>query len=190
MSDQISIFLIDTILGLLSLALLLRFYLQLFRVPSYNQLSRFLFAVTDFVVRPARRVIPGLKGMDLSTLILAWLAECIILAASYMLQGYNFSANISGFVSAIGLLGVVEIVKMSLYIALIMIIVQAVLSWINPHSPLAPTLNSFTRPLLSVFRRHIPLIANVDLSPLFALIVIQLILMVVTGLQMDIYTLF
>ncbi|MDP1559030.1 MAG: YggT family protein [Nitrosomonas sp.] len=190
MSYQISIFLIDTILGLFSLALLLRFYLQLFRVPSYNQLPKFLFAVTDFVVRPARRVIPGFKGMDLSTLLLAWLAECIIITSTYLLQGYNFGANIGGSASAIGLLGVVEIVKMSLYIILVMIIVQAVLSWINPQNPLAPLLDSFTRPFLGVFRRRIPLIANVDLSPLFALIVIQLLLVVVVGLQMEIYTLF
>lgn len=186
MSDQISIFLIDTILGLFSLVLLLRFYLQLFRVPSYNQLSKFLFAVTDFIVRPARRVIPGWKGMDLSTLLLAWTVECIIVACIYALQGFDIGSS----VGAIALLGVIEIIKMTLYIMLIMIIVQAVLSWVNPQSPLAPMLNNFTRPFLGFFRRHIPLIANVDLSPIFALIVIQLLLMIVTGMQMEVRSMF
>ena len=181
MSDQITFFLIDTILGLFSMVLLLRFYLQLFRVPAHNQLSKFLFAATDFIVRPARRVIPGWKGMDLSTLVLAWVVECTIVTSFYLLQGFNVGDSIG----AIALLGVFELLKMTLYIMLIMIIVQAVLSWINPQSPLAPMLNSFTQPILGIFRRRIPPIANVDLSPLFALIVIQLLLMVVTGMQIE-----
>jgi YggT family protein len=66
-----------------------------------------------------------------------------------------------------------------------MIIAQAVVSWINPYSPIAPLLNTFTQPFLAVFRRRIPPIANVDLSPLFALIVIQLLLMVIAGVNME-----
>lgn len=188
MSNQILIFLLDTILGLFSLALLLRFYFQLLRLPYYNSVSQFLVAVTDFIVRPARRVIPGWGGMDLSTLILAWLLECLIITSVYMVQGYNFGANIGTASGAMGLLGIVEIIKMMLYIVLLAIIMQAVLSWINPHSPLAPLLDSFTRPFLTVFRKRIPPIANVDLSPLFALIIIQLLLMVVAGVHMEITT--
>lgn len=188
MSNQILIFLLDTILGLFSLALLLRFYFQLLRLPYYNSVSQFLVAVTDFIVRPARRVIPGWGGMDLSTLILAWLLECLIITSVYMVQGYNFGANIGTASGAMGLLGIVEIIKMTLYIVLLAIIMQAVLSWINPHSPLAPLLDSFTRPFFTVFRKRIPPIANVDLSPLFALIIIQLLLMVVAGVHMEITT--
>ena len=188
MSNQILIFLLDTILGLFSLALLLRFYFQLLRVPYYNSVSQFLVAITDFIVRPARRVIPGWGGMDLSTLILAWLLECVIVTSVYMVQGYNFGANIGIASGAMGLLGIVEIIKVTLYIVLLAIIMQAVLSWINPHSPLAPLLDSFTRPFLTVFRKRIPPIANVDLSPLFALIIIQLLLMVVAGVHMEITT--
>lgn len=188
MSNQILIFLLDTVLGLFSLALLLRFYFQLLRLPYYNSVSQFLVAVTDFIVRPARRVIPGWGGMDLSTLILAWLLECVIITSVYMVQGYNFGANIGIASGAMGLLGIVEIIKMTLYIVLLAIIMQAVLSWINPHSPLAPLLDSFTRPFLTVFRKRIPPIANVDLSPLFALIIIQLLLMVVAGVHMEITT--
>lgn len=186
MSNQILVFLLDTILGLLSLALLLRFYFQLLRVPYYNSISQFLIAVTDFIVRPARRFIPGWGGIDLSTLILAWLLECIIVTSVYLVQGYNLGANIGTASGIMGLLGIVEIIKMTLYIVLIMIIMQAVLSWINPNSPLAPLLDSFTRPFLTVFRKRIPSIANVDLSPLFVLIIIQLLLMIVAGVHMEI----
>lgn len=186
MSNQILIFLVDTILGLFSLALLLRFYFQLLRVPYYNSVSQFLIAVTDFIVRPARRFIPGWAGMDLSTLVLAWLLECIIIASMYMVQGYDFEINIVTSLGVMGLLGIVEIIKTTLYIVLMMIIIQAVLSWVNPHSPLAPLLDSFTRPFLAVFRKRIPPVANVDLSPLFVLILIQVLLMVVAGVNKEI----
>ncbi|SER35869.1 YggT family protein [Nitrosomonas sp. Nm51] len=186
MTNQIIIFLIDTILGLFSLALLLRFYFQLLRVPYYNNIAQFLIAVTDFIVRPARRFIPGWKGLDMSTLILAWLFECIIVTIVYLYQGFDFGANMVTAPGVMGLLGMVEIIKMTLYIILFMIIAQAVISWINPYSPIAPLLNTFTQPFLSVFRRRIPPIANVDLSPLFVLIVIQLLLMIVAGVHMEI----
>ena len=186
MSNQILIFLVDTILGLFSLALLLRFYFQLLRVPYYNSVSQFLIAITDFIVRPARRFIPGWAGMDLSTLVLAWLLECIIIASMYMVQGYDFEINIVTSLGVMGLLGIVEIIKTTLYIVLMMIIMQAVLSWVNPHSPLAPLLDSFTRPFLAVFRKRIPPVANVDLSPLFVLILIQVLLMVVVGVNKEI----
>lgn len=186
MSDQIFVFLLDTTLGLFSLALLLRFYFQLLRVPYYNPVSQFLIAVTDFIVRPARRIIPGWAGIDLSTLMLAWLLECVVVSIVYVMQGYNFESNIIASSGVIGLLGIVEIIKTTLYIVLLMIIVQAVLSWVNPNSPLAPLLDSFTRPFLAVFRKNILPIANVDLSPLFVLILIQVLLMVVAGIHMEI----
>ncbi len=186
MSNQILVFLIDTLLGLLSLALLLRFYFQLLRVPYYNSVSQFLIAVTDFMVRPARRVIPGWAGMDMSTLVLAWLLESIIVTSVYVMQGYDFDANIIFSLGVMGLLGIVSIVKTTLYIILVMIIMQAVLSWVNPNSPLAPLLDSFTRPFLMIFRKRIAPIANVDLSPLFVLIVIQVLLMIVAGFHMEI----
>lgn len=186
MSNQILVFLIDTLLGLLSLALLLRFYFQLLRVPYYNSVSQFLIAVTDFMVRPARRVIPGWAGMDMSTLVLAWLLESIIVTSVYVVQGYDFDANIIFSLGIMGMLGIVSIVKTTLYIILVMIIMQAVLSWVNPNSPLAPLLDSFTRPFLMIFRRRIAPIANVDLSPLFVLIVIQVLLMIVAGFHMEI----
>jgi len=186
MSNQILLFLLDTILGLLSLALLLRFYFQLLRVPYYNSISQFLIAATDFIVRPARRFIPGWAGIDLSTLILAWLMECAIVTTVYAVQGYDFTENIVAASGIMGLLGIVEIVKVTLYIVLIMIIMQAVLSWVNPQSPLAPLLDTFTRPFLASFRRRIPPIANVDLSPLFVLILIQVLLMLVAGVHKEI----
>lgn len=186
MSNQILVFIIDTFLGLFSLALLLRFYLQLLRVPFHNPMSQFLIAVTDFIVRPARRFIPGWAGMDLSTLVLAWLMQLLILVSVSLVQGYDFSVNPGQSMLVMSLLALVELISTTCYIVIVMIIVQAILSWVNPNSPVAPMLESFTRPILAVFRKSIPPIANVDLSPLFALILIQLLLMIISGMRMEI----
>ena len=110
-------------------------------------------------------------------------------ACVYVLNGFDFDANIVASLGIMGLLGIVEIIKITLYIVMIMIIMQAVLSWVNPRSPLAPLLDSFTRPILAVFRKRIPPIANVDLSSLFVLILIQVLLMIVAGIHAEITTL-
>lgn len=180
------IFLLDTVLGLFSLALLLRFYVQWSRIPYYHPVTRFLVTVTDFVVRPARRVIPSWRGLDLSTFVLAWLAQFIILVGINLLAGSG--ASVSAF--AFSLLALVKLAVMTLDILFIMIIVQAVMSWINPHSPLAPVLESFTGPILEPLRRFIPPIANLDLSPLIALILLQVLMMVVENLQRQIVHMF
>ncbi|MGV8711670.1 MAG: YggT family protein, partial [Nitrosomonas sp.] len=133
-----------------------------------------------------RRFIPGLGGIDLSTLILAWLLESVIVISVYLVQGYDFESNIIAAMGVMGLLGIIEIIKTTLYIILVTIILQAILSWVNPHSPMTPLLDNFTRPFLDIFRKRIPPIANVDLSPLFVLIIIQLLLMVVTGVNSEI----
>lgn len=190
MSSQILIFLLETILGLFSLACLLRFYLQLFRAHYDNPLSKFLIAVTNFIVLPTRRVIPSWKGFDLSTFFLAWIGQLLIMASTSFIQGYELETVSGNTMIGFGLLSLLELVRLTLYIVMAMVIVQAILSWINPYSPIAPLLTSFTRPILGIFQRFIPPIANVDLSPLFVLVAVQLLLMVLTGLQQEIAVLF
>ncbi|BBL34263.1 hypothetical protein Nstercoris_00494 [Nitrosomonas stercoris] len=180
MPNQIIIFLLDTVLGLFSLALLLRFYVQWLRIPYYHPITRFLVTITDFVVRPARRFIPSWRGLDLSTFVLAWLVQFIILIGISLLVGTR--AGLFAF----SLLALVKLAGMTLNILFVMIIVQAVLSWINPNSPLAPILESFVGPILAPFRRFIPPIANLDLSPLFALLLLQVFMIVVENLQRQI----
>ncbi|MDP3136867.1 MAG: YggT family protein, partial [Burkholderiaceae bacterium] len=78
----------------------------------------------------------------------------------------------------LALVSVVMLVKLGLYIVMAAVIIQAVMSWVNSYSPLAPLLNSMTRPFLRLFQKRIPPIGNVDLSPLFVIIGCQLLLMV------------
>jgi len=171
------VFLLQTFLGLFSIALLLRFYLQLVRAPARNQVSQFLAALTDFAVRPARRVIPGLWGIDLSTLVLAWLVELLLLVAVLFVVGQTLGAEVGLSVIGLILLAGVNVLRASLYILMGALIVQAVLSWVAPHSPIAPVVNTLTRPLLRPIQRRIPPVGAVDLSPLFAIVACQLALM-------------
>jgi YggT family protein len=171
------IFLVQTVCGLFVVALLLRFYLQWARAPYRNPLSDFLHALTDFMVRPARRLVPGLWGLDLATLVLAWLVQFVELLIVLQIQGYALAQNAGPALASAALLALVLLMKAGLYIVMAAVIMQVVLSWVSPYSPVMPLLNGMTRPLLRVFQRRIPPLGNVDLSPLFALVVIQLLLM-------------
>jgi len=171
------IFLVNTVFGLFVVVLLLRFYLQWVRAPFRNPLSMFLQALTDFMVRPARRIVPGLWGLDLATLALAWLVQLVEVLLVLQIKGYGLGPAAGQAFAAAALLALVLLVKIGLYIVAVAVIVQVVLSWLGPYSPLMPLANSMTRPFLRIFQRRIPPIGNVDLSPLFALVVIQLLLM-------------
>lgn len=171
------IFLVETAFGLFTLALLLRFYLQSVRASYRNPLSEFLGALTNFAVLPARRVIPGLWGYDLATLTVAWLAQLLEVLLVLQIKGYALGAAAGAALAALALLPVVMLIKIGLYIVMVAVIVQAVMSWVNSYSPLAPLLNSMTRPFLRLFQKRIPTIGNVDLSPLFVIIACQLLLM-------------
>ena len=171
------VFLVETLGGLFTVALLLRFLLQWTRAAQRGPVSDFFNALTNFAVRPARRVIPGLWGLDLATLVLAWLTQLIEVALVLQLRGYDFGPAAGPAIVALLLLAAVMVLRFLLYIVIVVVILQAVLSWVNPYSPIAPLLNALTRPLLRPFQRRIPPLANVDLSPLFVIIVCQLLLM-------------
>lgn len=178
MLAQTLIFLVTTAGDLLVLALLLRFILQWARAPARNQLSLFLAALTDFIVRPARRVIPGLWGLDIATLVLAWLVAVAELLIIVMIKGADLSSVTGLAVAALLGLAALNLVRLAVYVVMIAVIVQAVLSWVQPYNALTPLLVTVTRPFLRPFQKRVPPIANVDLAPFFVLIICQLILAV------------
>jgi YggT family protein len=171
--NQPLIFLLETFLGLFALALLLRFYLQAVRAPARNPLSNFIAALTNFVVIPTRRVVPGLWGYDLSSLLLALLVKAVLIGLVKVLAGFQVGAHLLPVL----LLAGVGLLRVFVYIVMFVTVVQAVLSWVNPYSPAMPVLTSMARPFLRVFQRYVPPIGGVDLSPLFVLVACQLVLM-------------
>ena len=183
MLTQVLLFLLETFLGLFALALLLRFHMQWLRAPVRNPLSQFLAALTDWIVVPARRIIPGFGGLDVATLLLAWLTELVLILATFWLKGFSFVGAIGTDAVLIALLALLQIFKLSLYILMVAVVVQAVLTWVSPYSPAMPLLNSIARPFLRVFQKRIPPVGNVDLSPLFVLVTCQLILMATAWLE-------
>ena len=178
MLSQALQFVLETIGNLFLVALLLRFYMQLMQVSFRNNpFAQFIIALTDFVVRPLRRVIPGLWGMDLATLLLAWLIEFILVLTLSWLDGFPFLAAGTPVLPGFVLLAIVRLVKLGLYMIIGLIFIQAILSWVNPFSPMAPVFNSLTRPFLRPVQRVMPPVGNVDLSPLVVMLVCQIIIM-------------
>jgi YggT family protein len=180
---QIGVFLVDTIVAFFVFVLLARFHFQWLRVPFRNPVGEFVLATTSWVVVPARRVVPGLAGLDLPTLLLAWLLQALGLWAQAAMLGAEPGALT---VAAIAL---VDLLRYSLYILVFAVIVQALLSWINPYTPLAPVFDALTRPFLRPLRRFVPLAGNIDLSPLILLIALYVLLIMVNHLRIAAATL-
>jgi YggT family protein len=182
---QILLFVLDTVCGFFTLALLVRFTMQWARAPFRNPLGQFIVAVTDWMVRPVRRLIPGLFGLDMASLFLAWLWQVAFQGVALGLSGVLVAVSPAPTL-VVALLAVLEVAKMGLYLVIGAVLVSAVFSWVNPYAPLAGVFNTVTRPWLQPFRRFIPPVGGVDLSPLALLLVLQIALFVLAGLRQSI----
>jgi YggT family protein len=171
-------FLVRTLFDFLTLAFLLRFLLQAVRAPARNPLSSFIIAVTDFAVRPARRLIPGWRGLDLSSFVLAWVAATMPWLVLVALRGFDLGDAPLMAAGGLALLGAVGVARLLLYLILFTVLVHALLSWINPHSPAGPVLAAIARPFLAPFRRWLPRIGGVDISPVGVIVICQLLITV------------
>ena len=177
MLTNAAIFLLDTIGTAFLAVLLLRFYLQLLRVPYGNPLTQFVVTVTNFLVKPLRRVIPGLWGLDLASLAAAWLVQWALLMAAQGLAGTALGWGNAMTWLGFGLWAAVELLRMSLYLLILVQVLLFVVSLVNPYSPFMGVLSALTEPFTRRVRRFVPPIANVDLSPMVIIILCQLLLM-------------
>jgi YggT family protein len=161
-----AVFLVQVVFGLYVLVVVLRFLLQLLRADFYNPLSQLVVKLTTPVLRPLRRVIPGAWGLDLSSLLLAWVLTAIELALMAALLDVDFHP-LSPLAWAVA-----ELVALVLNIFLFAIIAQAILSWVSTgrHSPAGAVLDSLTMPLLRPLRRLVPPVTALDLTPMVAAI--------------------
>jgi YggT family protein len=167
-------FLLDVFVQGFAGVLLFRFLLQWLRAPMRNPAGEALMSLTNFIVLPLRRYIPSVWQLDSATLLLALLVELIYLALLLSLQGYPYSHfPLPGLLAW----GVVKLLTMSVYFLMGALIAQAVLSWVNPHTPIAPMLQAITQRFLLPIRRVVPLLGNLDLSPLILLVICQILLL-------------
>lgn len=176
MLNNALLFLLQTLLGLLTLAFLLRFYFQLTKVSFQQQAVQVIVTLTNFAVKPMRRIVPSIGKFDLSTLLLAYITQWVLAVSTLWLKGFPLliaDSNIWWIVFVIALLGVIS---MSITIFLYAVLIQAILSWINPYTPMAPVLERLTFPVLNLLRRFIPTAGGLDLTPLIFIITAQLLL--------------
>jgi YggT family protein len=169
-------FVIKTLLDLYLIAYILRFLLQWSRADFHNPLSQFILSITDPVVRPLRRVVPGWRGLDFSPLVALLLLQLVVTTALFfMATGTGVAAGMLLYYALLRIL--VGAIRLYFFA----ILVYVVLSWVSPGqwSPLTSVLYSLTQPLLRPVRRVLPPIGGLDLSPLFVLIGLQALLILI-----------
>lgn len=168
---QILTFLLQIAAGLLVGLCLLRLYMHFHRVSlsarAGNPIGPFIFALTDWLVVPLRRVIPPIGRLDSASLVAALLIELAQFAIVWLLAGGHGSPL---FILLMAVFGVARLALSGLSVLLI---VYAVLSWVQTHSPMMGLLERLVSPLLQPIRRIVPLVGGLDLSPLIVLVLLQ-----------------
>ncbi|MDX8385085.1 MAG: YggT family protein [Gallionella sp.] len=175
---QIMLFLLDVLLLPLAGVVLFRFHAVWMGVPMRNTIGEFVMALTNFMVLPLRRKLPAMGKFDLSSFLVATALIGCYLLLSLWLKGYPF---VIFPLQALLLWTIMELATLSLYLLMAALLIQAILSWTNPYSPLQSFLSTLTYRFVSPIRRIIPLVGNVDLAPLVVILLCQLLLIVPLG---------
>lgn len=177
MAYQIISFLLDVAAGLVGGACLLRLYMQYQRIPFGNPVGRFIFALTDWLVLPLRKVLPAAGKVDTASVVATFLIELVQFAILWLLFDRGVGV---GILPLLAVFGVARLVLSGLSG---LVIVYAILSWVRADSPIVDVIDRLCAPLLRPWRRMVPLVGGIDLSPLVFLVVLQVLLIVVAYLQ-------
>lgn len=174
--NMAAIYLVQTLGSLYLVIVLLRFILQLVKADFYNPLSQFILRVTQPLLKPLRKVIPGFGGLDLASLVLAILVQLVLIAIIVKLMGYALP-NIAQLL-VWSLVGVTALFVKIFFFALI---ISVILSWVAPHShnPAAMLVQQLCEPVLAPIRGILPSMGGLDLSPIFAFIALRLVDMLI-----------
>lgn len=167
------IYIIQTLGSLYLLIVLLRFILQLVRADFYNPLSQFIVKATQPLLTPLRRIIPGFAGLDLASLILAILVQLLLMIVTLTLMGIN----VGGVIAQLLVWSVIGVTSLFLKVFFFALIISVILSWVAPgsYNPGAQLVSQICEPLLAPFRKLLPNLGGLDISPIFAFITINLI---------------
>lgn len=178
---QIISLLLEVVVGVVGGACLLRLYMQFLRVPmsarSGNPLGRFVFALTDWIVPPLRRVLPSVGALDTASLVAAFVLQLAKFALLWLIAGAGSSLFVLPVLAVFGLL------SMTISGLTVAVIVYAVLSWVPTASVISGVMARLVEPLLAPIRRVLPLVGGIDLSPLVLLLLLQVAAIVLGGLQ-------
>jgi YggT family protein len=166
---------VDVVGGLLVGACVLRAWMQSRRIGGANPVGTFVMGLTDWIVKPLRRILPGYAGIDWGSLVAAFLITLVAVTIDIALRVGGVPPP-----DIVLIVTLVWLIKWILYLAQLMILIAAVLSWVNPFSPLLPVFDALTAPLLAPLRRILPRGGRMDFSPLAALLLIQIALIIVS----------
>jgi YggT family protein len=176
--------LINTLGGLYLTAVILRFLLQLARADFYNPISQALVRITNPVIKPLRRIIPGFFGIDIASLVLAILVKMLMIVALFIVQ--TGSANLN---FALALLVAVLSVFVTIFnIYFVALIAMIILSWVAPGSyhPAAVLIHQIVEPVMAPFRRLLPPMGGIDFSPMIAFLMLNVVKILFSALAMQI----
>ena len=170
------IYVLQTLGSLYLLIVLLRFVLQLVRADFYNPLSQFAVRATQPLLRPLRRIVPSLFGLDMSSLLLAIIIQMVIMALTLLLA-YGTTGNPLQLL----IWSIIGVTALFLNIFFFAMIISVILSWVAPasHNPGAELVNQICEPVLAPFRRMLPNLGGLDISPILAFMVLKLLDMLV-----------
>ena len=171
-----ALYILQTLGSLYLLIVLLRFVLQLVRADFYNPLSQFVVRATQPLLKPLRRVIPSIAGLDTASLILALLVQLVLMALTLLLA-YGTTGNPLQLL----IWAVIGITALFINIFFFAMIISVILSWVAPgsYNPGAQLVNQVCEPLLMPFRKLLPNMGGLDISPIFAFMAIKLLDMLV-----------
>ncbi len=163
-----TVFLVDTLFSLYLMVVILRLWLQLARADFYNPMSQFVVKATSFAVNPLRKIIPGLGGLDLASLLLAFIVA-VAKISTLMLVIYGAWAAQPVFIQAL-----ITVLKEGLNLVFWVLIIRAILSWVSQgYNPIEAVFHQLTEPMLKPLRKIIPPMGGLDLSVLVLIIGIQ-----------------
>jgi YggT family protein len=162
-------FIVKTLTQLYLLLLLLRFWLPWFNVDFRNPMAQGVLRLTSPLIVPLRRFIPAIGRMDTATVLVAMALEYALVALLLYMRGLNLG------VVPIAITAFFELVILSLNLLFFIILIRIVMSWVAPnnYSPMTAMLNALAEPVLRPFRRLIPPIGGLDISPILAIIILQ-----------------
>ena len=172
---EIARMLIETAAALLGVTLLLRAYMNWLGMPVRNPLAQFVLVLTDWMVMPLRRLVPGLGRIDSASLVGAYLVAVLQLVLIFLLIG----AGVADWPWVkVLLVSLAQLLRWALYLVMWLAIIHVILSWVNPYAPVAPAMAMLVRPFLAPFQRILPSIGGVDLSPLLLILIVNVLLLV------------
>lgn len=157
---------VDTAASVVAAALLLRFWTQVVRVRPPDPIARFIFKLSNWLVLPLRRVLPGIGGYDWASLVGTMMIAIVAVLAAVWMTPY-FSTQF------ILLMSIQQLLNWIVYGFMGLLVMEVIFSWINPNAPLAPFISALNEPLLRPLRRIIPTLGGIDLSVLVALVLLR-----------------